>query len=157
MTGFRRTRTPPLVISSALFAIYRLSLRDHVAFILQGFRDLGRYEHIRSRRVVKSCSLVEVHRILGVSYRLHLQGQRQERNQLFITGSSCCLFIIAFLLGSLIHHEDGGGKLLRNVGGLYSTIQHYNPVDCALQSYNSECLKSHIPVLSRVSLLFSPM
>lgn len=94
--------------------------------------NLGRFKHIRSRTVVKSCSSVEVHRILGVSYRLHLQGLRQERNQLFVNGSSCYLFITVFLLESLTHHEDGDGKLLRNVGGLYSTIQLYNPPDCTL-------------------------
>lgn len=116
---------------------------------------LGRCKHIQTRTVVKSCSSVEVHRILGGSYGLHLLGPKQERNQLFVTGSSCCLLITGFLLGLLINHEDGGGKLLLNVGGLYPTSRRYNPQDCTLQSYHCECLKSHIPVLSLVSLLFS--
>jgi hypothetical protein len=126
MTGFRRTRPPPLVVSSGLFtrAIYRLSLRDHVAFILQGFRDLGRCKHVEAVTVVKSCSSVEVYQILGGNYRLHLQGLRQERNQFFVTGSSCCLLITGFLLGLLIHHEDGGGNLLRTYIQICSVTTH---------------------------------
>jgi hypothetical protein len=71
---------------------------------------------------VTPCSLVEVYRHFGVTYRLHLQGRRVSQAT-GMTLSSC-------LLGLHVDRENGGNAFLRNVSKLpdYTVSRHRRPL-----------------------------
>jgi hypothetical protein len=77
-------------------------------------------------------SSVEVYRRFGGMCHLHLQGWRlsqanNHKKQGVSKGLNLCspygLLFTGYLLGLLIHHEDGGDIFLHNVGE-QSTIDH---------------------------------